>query len=536
MNSIISLHSYFMLNAAVVIGYVISRALLSLPLFHKKLLQSQQLKFARYLFITAIGAFYVGPIIARFFPAATDSSFRLEPIVKIVSSPFAHTQQLVVEQITQAGSTYSLPSITAVIVVLLITGFTIFLVKYIHNIIKLNRIGSSSYCRHNINNIHILFNNTTAIPFCWSLFKNHYVVIPSSFLEKSEDLKLAIRHELQHIRQMDTYWLHFLSIVKVVCFWNPVMKLWMNLFDELQEFSCDETLMLRKKTSASAYAQCLVDAASGLFESRVLPQGALGIHGFSTSILYRRVNMLFDYTPLKQKKLPLLIAYAVTAAITASTSIAFATSSSMSALSTQQVAKLIKQSNIHEEFQVTANREVVNELNNIRSSEQARSYMQAALQRMEHHLPLVDAALTKRGMPKDLSVIPLVESGYQPLEESRNPVKAAGIWQIIPSTAEHYGLSVNGKNDQRMDMPLATQAALQLLSEDHKIYNNWKLAFVAYEIGEKNTDALIKATGSRDAWVLANSPKAPPTLKKSLAAFDAELIIMHNPSLVNADS
>ena len=85
-----------------------------------------------------------------------------------------------------------------------------------------------------------------------------------------------------------------------------------------------------------------------------------------------------------------------------------------------------------------------------------------------------------------------------------------------------------------MDMKLATIAALKLLSADHKIYNNWKLAFVAYEIGEKTTDALIKATGSRDAWTLANSPKAPPGLKKILASFDAELIIMHNPSLINS--
>lgn len=314
------------------------------------------------------------------------------------------------------------------------------------------------------------------------------------------------------------------------------MKLWINWFNELQEFSCDETLMLRKKTSASAYAQCLVDAASGLLGSKMLPQGALGIHGFSNSILYKRVNMLFVYAPLKQKKLPSIIAYAITAAITASTSIAFATSSSFSTLNTQQVTKLIKQSNINEEFQVSANPDVMNTLNNIRNSKQARSYMQASLQRMEQHLPLVNAALTKRGMPKDLSVIPLVESGYQPLEEIRNAVKAAGIWQIIPSTAKQYGLTVNGKEDQRMDLHLATQAALQLLSEDHKIYNNWKLAFIAYEIGEEKTDALIKATGSRDAWVLANSPKAPPSLKNILARFDAELIIMHNPSLVNADS
>ena len=246
--------------------------------------------------------------------------------------------------------------------------------------------------------------------------------------------------------------------------------------------------------------------------------------------------MLFDYTPKKQKKLPIIVAYAVTVAITASASLAFASSSAWSPLSTQQVVKLIKQSDINKEFQVSANAEVVNELNNIRSSEQARSVLQAALQRMKGHLPLVESALAERKMPKDLSVIPLVESGYQSLAENVNPVKAAGIWQIIPSTGQQYGLTVDSEHDQRMDMRLATQAALNLLSADHKIYNNWKLAFIAYEIGEKATDALIKTTGSRDAWVLANSPTAPPHLKKILARFDAELIIMHNPSLLIANS
>src|SRR4029077_5828204 len=124
-----------------------------------------------------------------------------------------------------------------------------------------------------------------------------------------------------------------------------------------------------------------------------------------------------------------------------------------------------KQSNISEEFQVTAHREVVKELNNIRGSDQARAYINSALQRMHQHLALVQSALIEHGMPNDLSVIPLVESGYQPLEESRNPMQATGIWQIIPSTAKRFGLIVNGRQDQRMNMPLATQAALTLLSD-----------------------------------------------------------------------
>ena len=533
MHTFITWHGYFMLNAALIIGYVLARIILNLPLFKLQFLQSQRLIFARYSFIAAIAAFYIGPVMMQLLPVTKDSNYRLEPIVKMASTSFMHTQNVVSAQITQMSAAYTLPSLSNIFLVFLMTGFGLHLVRYFYNIIKLNQIAQLSFRRHKIKNIHILFNHTTAIPFCWSLLNKHYVVIPSSFLEKHDDMKIAIRHELQHIRQFDTYWLHFLTVVKIFCFWNPVMKLWINWFDELQEFSCDETLMLRKKTSASAYAQCLVDAASGLFESRVLPQGALGIHGFSTSILYRRVNMLFDYTPLKQKKLPLIAAYAVTVAITAATSMAFAGSNALTPLSQQDVSSIITQLNLDQDFHVTATPEVVSELNKIRGSEHARSYLQASLQRMKQHQPLVEAALNERGMPNDLLVVALAESGYQPLPESANPVQAAGIWQIIPSTARKFGLTVNDSVDQRMDMRLATQAALKLLKADHDIYKNWKLAFVAYEIGEKKTDALIKATGSRDAWVLANSPQAPASLKKALATFDAELIIMHQPALID---
>ena len=84
MHSIINLHSYFMLNIALVMGYVITRIILNLPLFKHKFLQMQRLKFARYSFLTAIAAFYIGPVIAAFLPAADNSSYRLAPIVKMV--------------------------------------------------------------------------------------------------------------------------------------------------------------------------------------------------------------------------------------------------------------------------------------------------------------------------------------------------------------------------------------------------------------------------------------------------------------------
>jgi soluble lytic murein transglycosylase-like protein len=135
-------------------------------------------------------------------------------------------------------------------------------------------------------------------------------------------------------------------------------------------------------------------------------------------------------------------------------------------------------------------------------------------------------------MPNELLAVPLVESGYKPLDQSKNPVLAAGIWQIVPTTAKLFGLIINTTRDDRLNTSLSTKAALAYLNATHTQFNNWRLAIIAYEIGEDTTKKLIKKVGSRDAWVLARSTIAPKSLKKFLAMFDAELIIMYNPSLI----
>jgi beta-lactamase regulating signal transducer with metallopeptidase domain len=466
-------------------------------------------------------------------PSSYHSNFQLAPILKITSATFLQPHGIINEKITQIGSTQSFFSMNMVFMIIFIASVGLFLGRYIKNLFALEKLQKDSFCLHKINNVKILFSDTAEIPFCWSILKKHYIAIPNSFLEKNDDLKLAIRHELQHIRQGDTHWLHFLMIIKSFCFWNPFMRLWINWLDKLQEFSCDESIVIHKKTSPVAYAQCLVNSVSDTFKNGRLPQGALGIHGLSKSVLYRRVNMLLSYNKSKTRKLAIIAAYVISFFTVMTTAYAFNGSSSMALLSTQQVATIIKKSHLDKSFQISATPEVVNEINNIRSSDQARLFMHQSLQRMKHYQPVIQVGLKKAAMPNDLLVVPLVESGYRPLDQSKNPVHAAGIWQFIPETARHFGLIVNAERDDRLDAQLSTKAALALLQAMYAQFGNWKLAFVAYEIGEKSTEQLIKDTGSHDAWVLARSSTAPESLKKAIAMFDAALIIMHNPSLIN---
>ena len=530
-HSLINLHSYFVLNGAIAIGFIISLFILNLSFFRQKISQAQRLKFTRYSFLITMIVFFIVPKILKIVPSIYHSNFQLEPILK--NTPiFLEYHSIVKEQINEIVSAQSLFSIKIFLMAIILIGVVFYFSKYINSLFILNKIRKNSFCRHKINNVSILISGSSEIPFCWSSLKNHYIVVPDTFLEKPDEFSLAIRHELQHIRQGDTYWLHLLIFIKSFCFWNPFMKKWINWVDELQEFSCDESLVLRKKALPTEYAECLLNVASNTVKNRMLPEGVLGIHKLSKSILYRRVNMLFNYKNVKMKKSSIISAYIILIFTTISAAYAFDGSSSMAPLSTQKIATIIKQSNLDKSFQVSATPEVVSELNNIRSSDQASTFMRESLQRMKHYQPVIQEALKKESMPNDLLAVPLVESGYQPLDQSKNPVHAAGIWQFIPSTAEHFGLIVNDKRDDRLDTQLSTKAAIDYLQQTHDQFGNWKLAFVAYEIGEKNTSQLIEKTHSYDAWVLARSPSAPENLKNTIAMFDAALIIMHNPSLL----
>lgn len=528
-----SLHAYLMLNAAIAIGYLLSRFILTLPAFKKSLLQSQRLQFARHAFLFSIISFIFIAYALPFFPSAYHSNFQLEPILKTASVMFFDTHPLVNEKITTTNTAPFSLSMNIAVSIVFALGFAICFFKYVNNLIVLKKIRQTAFCQHTINGVHLLFSKQVNLPFCWSRVKKHFIVIPNAMLEISNDLKLALRHELQHIRQGDTHWLQILMLLKLVCFWNPFMKLWINWLLELQEFSCDESLILRKKTSPVDYAQCLIDAASNSFRKDTLPQGALGIHGVSTSVLKRRVTMLFNYSKIKSRKNASVLVYILSFLMSISVAYALNGSSSTAPLTAQQVTALIKKSNINPSFQVKATPEVVTELNNIRSSEKARFFMKSSLLRMKAYQPVIENLLKEKEMPKDLLAVPLVESGYKPLTQNETPMQTAGIWQFIPATAKTHGLMVSKERDDRLDTPLSTKAALSFLHSNYEQFGDWKLAFVAYEIGEQHTQHLITTTGSHDAWTLARSSAAPVSLKKTLAMFDATLIIMHNPSLVS---
>ena len=102
--------------------------------------------------------------------------------------------------------------------------------------------------------------------------------------------------------------------------------------------------------------------------------------------------------------------------------------------------------------------------------------------------------LEARGMPGELALLPAVESGYDNAAESSQ--NAAGLWQILPTTARDLKLPRSRWYDARYDVPAATPAALDYLASLRTAFNDdWLLAVAAYNCGPGNVKRAVRQAG-----------------------------------------
>ena len=116
-----------------------------------------------------------------------------------------------------------------------------------------------------------------------------------------KDYRIALRHELEHHRQGDTVWAVWMELFVVVFPLNPFLFLWKKKLSEIQEFSCDESLIGRKGISSHDYGSCLVRVAEAALGNRQMLVGTTcmaadsGNPVYFKSFLRRRIEMLVQH-------------------------------------------------------------------------------------------------------------------------------------------------------------------------------------------------------------------------------------------------
>lgn len=133
------------------------------------------------------------------------------------------------------------------------------------------------------------------------------------------------------------------------------------------------------------------------------------------------------------------------------------------------------------------------------------STLRRSLDRANPFMAWILDQLEANKLPAELALLPIIESGYQPLAMS--PSRAAGLWQFIPSTGNRFGLEQNRWYDGRRDVVDSTQAAQDYLSYLRDEFDgDWLLALAAYNAGEGTVARAVRHNRQRgltvDFWSL----------------------------------
>src|SRR5439155_25260698 len=107
----------------------------------------------------------------------------------------------------------------------------------------------------------------------------------------------------------------------------------------------------------------------------------------------------------------------------------------------------------------------------------------------------------EEGVPAELVWLAEVESGFVPW--ARSPSGAAGLFQLMPDTAELLGLSLK-PSDDRFVPDRSARAAARYLKYLHEKFHDWRLTLAAYNAGEGRVRRLLEQyrTRSYDAIAL----------------------------------
>ena len=163
------------------------------------------------------------------------------------------SRQTFVEQL--AGLQTPLSKAIAAVLVL---GFVVAVSRTVASVWHLRRLIRDSYVWRRFGRLDLRLSDEIAVPFSTRGLLRRHIVIPSGMLATPTDLRIALAHELQHMRRKDTEWELGLVLLRPFFFWNPAFIYWKKGLEQLRELGCDQVLLTRKRVSPRDYADCLL--------------------------------------------------------------------------------------------------------------------------------------------------------------------------------------------------------------------------------------------------------------------------------------
>ncbi len=130
-----------------------------------------------------------------------------------------------------------------------------------------------------------------------------------------------------------------------------------------------------------------------------------------------------------------------------------------------------------------------------------REYVKRSIEKSYLYMDIIDEIFEENSdMPKELALLPLLESGFNPYAVSKS--HAVGLWQFMSNTSAPLGLRNNRWVDERRDIEKSTEAAITHLRNLHKRFGSWGLALAAYNGGGGHVSRAVARTSANDIWEL----------------------------------
>ena len=160
------------------------------------------------------------------------------------------------------------------------------------------------------------------------------------------------------------------------------------------------------------------------------------------------------------------------------------------------------------------------------NSQRGRGFVDKTLYRSGKYFPTMRKILRYHGVPEDLVFLSVQESGLNPTIVSK--AGAVGLWQFMSTTGSSYGLYNDGYRDDRRDFEKSTDAAARHLKDLYRTYNDWFLAFGAYNAGPGRINSAMSKANSNNFWDIRSY--LPGETKNYVPSIIALSYIFRSPS------
>jgi membrane-bound lytic murein transglycosylase D len=154
--------------------------------------------------------------------------------------------------------------------------------------------------------------------------------------------------------------------------------------------------------------------------------------------------------------------------------------------------------------------------------------------RKQRYWPMITREFSALGLPEEMAYVAWAETQFDP--KAKSAAGAAGMWQMMPTTAQGYGLRVDAKVDERFDPDKETRAAARHLANLLAEYGSesFMLAMASYNRGEAGVRRVLHQIAQepggfrkekRDFWHLYRMKKLPEETREYVPKVLAAAIV-----------